>query len=363
MAAPANGIVVVPAAAQASSAQPETNGIDLQAKAKERVRSKQAKLQKADWVDNAQKRKDLEPGQKKALEWLNAHLLDNSREILDLRAAVESGVIGSAKKQKAQKQECEFFDPDKYKVFKQLPRYFLSQMLAKFAGFVSEELDCVDFADRMGIRLLCSYFFGVSCRSTIPRGLAGDKVNLVLFFQVRSEHDLFKDRISKWRTENFVDEDFKVDWSKGVFRLTWNDAELCEDRIIAEIKHSNGQSTDVASFNLTEANSFGGNHSDDQAFFKKGKHELGCSQFFCDEQLEQVMKILDKEGLAADALKALALKQITDKVSKGLNNATSASVFTLAKAQADDARKQALSKRARIPSKGLAAPMTMANGA
>ena len=60
--------------------------------------------------------------------------------------------MGSAKQQRKRKAEAENFPPDKYKVVKQLPKYFLSQMLVDHGDFTGAETDCIDFACNFAIR-------------------------------------------------------------------------------------------------------------------------------------------------------------------------------------------------------------------
>jgi len=79
--------------------------------------------------EKAAKRRKLDEGQKKALDWINEHLLDHPDKILAERANLEcGGEARSAGRCSAKWKET--FEPKKIKVMKQLPKWFLMQASA-----------------------------------------------------------------------------------------------------------------------------------------------------------------------------------------------------------------------------------------
>ena len=295
------------------------------------------------------KRAALEPGQRAALEWISAYLIDHPAEILETKSNLETKNMGSAKQQRKRKAEAVNFPPDKYKVVKQLPKYFLSQMLVDHGDFTVAETDCIDFASNFAIRFLCAFFFGLSDTSTIPKVLGGDKVLISAWFQAL--HVALGRRGVSWRVAGLIREDFTVDWTKGVYELEWDPAK----KILARVTHRpTAVSTDVRDWNLKQdGDTFGGNHSDILAHFMKAKQELKLCDFFADGQIKAS---LSKEKLVQHAQNVKLSGRVDVKIQKTALT-KSEDHFALARSRADDKRKTALSAKQRVPSKGMAAPL------
>jgi hypothetical protein len=323
----------------------------LQAKAAQRVAAARSKAKgKATEKEAEAARKRalvgaLEPGQRKAMAWINQYMYEHPAQIYEIKGSLEAGTLGTARLQKKKKLEAERFDPAQYKVFKQIPKYFLGSALTELAGFTKDEVDCIDFACGHAIRLLCCFSVGILDSSPVPKNLDGHKGHIMQFLKVR--HARLGDRGSLWRARGLVKEDFTLDWSKGVYQVEWDD----KKRVVAAVKHIRGQTANVAEYTIQPESEFGGNHGDLLAFFKKGKQELALHQFF-GEPLDAPFA---KVALEADAREAANQCRVPRPPKGG----KSAEMFTLASAS----RQQQRQKFARLPSKGLAAPLQMVLGA
>lgn len=168
-----------------------------------------------------------------------------------------------------------------------------------------------------------------------------------MFFNCR--HESLGERGRLWQSRRLVQDDFTVDWSKGVYSMKWASSR------VSEVTHISGIKADVREYNLNESKAFGGNPCDITAVFKKNRQELKAMHFFKGD-LNQPWS---REGYLQDAEKALAALKMTESVRTTLASASTSAVFSMAKAHVDQKAHAAISARVRVPSKGLAAPLTM----
>jgi len=331
-------------------------GGDLAAKARAKVAAARAKAagrarsqRELETARRQARSRALEPGHKLAIRWVNEFMLDHPEQIFNIKASLEADTLGSARAQKRRKAESDSFDPDAYKVFKQIPKYFLGTMLMEYCSFAQEEIDCIDFAASGAIRFLVAFFFGILDSTPVPKVLGGSKLHLTQFSKVR--HERLGNRGSLWRNRGLVTEDFTIDWSKGVYTIKMDgDGEQVET-----ITHITGVVADVSDYVIKPEDDFAGNHSDMHAYFKKGRQDLNLHQFFAAEDVEHFHT---KEAIAVDAQRAMDLLKITESVKDSIASASSSEVFSMAKAHADLKRKEAMQKKGRVPKKGLAAPLS-----
>jgi hypothetical protein len=148
-----------------------------------------------------------------------------------------------------------------------------------------------------------------------------------------------------------VKDDFTLDWAKGVYEVMWG----TDGKQVDKITHISGKTADVSDFVIKPDNNFGGNHSDMFAFFKKGRQDLNLHQFFDAKDVEM---LFTKECFNEDAGRALDLCKITESAKESLAGASTHEVFSMAKAHADQKRKEAMQAKPRIPRKGLIAPLS-----
>jgi hypothetical protein len=183
----------------------------------------------------------------------------------------------------------------------------------------------------------------------VPKVLNGSKVLISQFFKVR--HEKLGSRGEKWRDRGLVKDDFTLDWAKGVYEVIWG----TDGEQVDKITHISGQTADVSDFLIKPDNNFGGNHSDMFCFFRKGRQDLNLHQFFAAKDVEM---LFTKECFTEDAERALDLCKMTESVKESLTGASTNEVFSMAKAHADQKRKEAMQAKPRIPRKGLTAPLS-----
>ena len=112
-----------------------------------------------------------------------------------------------------------------------MPKYFFHDMLVQHGHFKRETLDLIDLKNRVGLRQMATYCFGIIDGNAIPKELNGDVLALsawiaVRITDIRPRHEMF------WDAGILRQPEFILDFSEGgVYKRTWSKTEGGESRV------------------------------------------------------------------------------------------------------------------------------------
>ena len=302
--------------------------------------------------EKAAKRRKLDEGQRQALEWIQDHLLTYPEKILPEKAALEVSGTSAARTRKSAKT-LDTFDPKKFKVVKQLPKYFFHDALVEDCNFDTAEINLIDSGCKMtGVRFVAGFHYGVWDGTYLPSVLQGKKANIRLWLKVRRQ-ELPGDRIAMFRESGILKDDFTLDFNNfGLWERKWGEKRV-ESIRYKPLDLSKELSEDV----IDTTWQFGGNHLENMTYFVKGKREKKLIDWFDDCDFP---KLFTKEVMLQQANRAVAMANAAPGrclSASGSCGHSSKDPFTLVAFENEKKRKDGQARRVRIPQKGLAVPI------